>query len=299
MRASDIEETYTTENTLTHRCIPAYWRQLHAPWMLAGHSCASRHHHRIASPSRDPTTHPRIPLGRRAAVRYIFIIRDLQPQPSRCRFCRLEGERRSPSRSPSWSISRSGSPSPRSCPQMPGAEPGRGCSPKIVNSGIQPFQNNVRNHLCQGHPGRRRARPLPATSSVAGLAALEQIAVETAAPFLVGAQPSFADVCLVPRCSLPGASGSNLAGCLPLLAAEASLRGPAGVRGRPAEPSPIALPAEPYCRKDAVTGGRSPLGFRARPPRPRIPPGPVVEHQRAMGGQHRVEAARLSTVAPR
>ena len=69
---------------------------------------------------------------------------------------------------------------------------------EIVNSGIQPFQNLSLLELLRprisGDP-----RDLARTFNARGLATLEATAAETAGKFLVGDDPSVADVCLVPQ----------------------------------------------------------------------------------------------------
>jgi maleylpyruvate isomerase len=90
---------------------------------------------------------------------------------------------------------------------------------EIVNSGIQPLQNtSVARYVKDTLGGDEQAFARHFIGR--GLTALEQIAAETAGPFLVGALPSFADVCLVPQLYSARRFGVDLAPLPTLLAAE-------------------------------------------------------------------------------
>jgi maleylpyruvate isomerase len=92
---------------------------------------------------------------------------------------------------------------------------------EMVNAGIQPLQNGgvlarVRDQLHADEAAWARhyiAR---------GLAALELVGKETAAPFLVGDSPTLADVCLVPQLYNARRYAVDLAALPTLLAAEAA-----------------------------------------------------------------------------
>jgi maleylpyruvate isomerase len=92
---------------------------------------------------------------------------------------------------------------------------------EIVNSGIQPFQNT---------PALRYVKETLAADERAwlhhflgrGLVALEQSALLTAGPFLVGAAPTIADVCLVPQLYGARRFGLDLAPYPTLLGAESA-----------------------------------------------------------------------------
>lgn len=69
---------------------------------------------------------------------------------------------------------------------------------EIVNAGIQPFQNTP----TMGYVRTQLRGDVPAWLRFfleRGLRALERSARETAGTFLVGAHPTFADVCLIPQ----------------------------------------------------------------------------------------------------
>ena len=69
---------------------------------------------------------------------------------------------------------------------------------EIVNSGIQPFQNLAPAAFLRDES---KIDPMPFTRHfiTEGLRAMETLAKETAGRFLVGDEPSFADVCLIPQ----------------------------------------------------------------------------------------------------
>jgi maleylpyruvate isomerase len=112
---------------------------------------------------------------------------------------------------------------------------------EIVNSGIQPFQNtSVALHVKETLGGDEQAF---ARHFIArGLLALEQGASETAGPFLIGEQPSFADVCLVPQLFGARRFGVDLGAVPTLLAAE-----------RACEALPAFAAARPERQPDAPT----------------------------------------------
>lgn len=69
---------------------------------------------------------------------------------------------------------------------------------EMVNAGIQPLQNlAVRQHLSSLGAGDPSA--WARHFNVNGLEAIEKLAGETAGRFLVGEEPSWADVCLIPQ----------------------------------------------------------------------------------------------------
>jgi maleylpyruvate isomerase len=92
---------------------------------------------------------------------------------------------------------------------------------EIVNSGIQPFQNTpALRYIKETLEADQRAWLHHFLGR--GLAALEQSAGLTAGPFLVGAVPTIADVCLVPQLYGARRFGVDLDRYPTLLAAEAA-----------------------------------------------------------------------------
>jgi maleylpyruvate isomerase len=92
---------------------------------------------------------------------------------------------------------------------------------EIVNSGIQPFQNTPTLRYVKQTLGADERAWLHHFLG-RGLAALEQAATLTAGPFLVGAAPTIADVCLVPQLYGARRFGVDLASYPALLAADAA-----------------------------------------------------------------------------
>jgi maleylpyruvate isomerase len=113
---------------------------------------------------------------------------------------------------------------------------------EIVNAGIQPFQNtptlaHVKHQL--GGDEQAWARHFIAR----GLTALERSAAETAGTFLVGEQPTLADVCLVPQLYSARRFGVDLAPFPLLVRVEQACEAlPAFAAARP-ERQPDAAPA--------------------------------------------------------
>ncbi len=68
---------------------------------------------------------------------------------------------------------------------------------EIVNSGIQPFQNLKTHEKVKALGGNDRSWTQDFIKS--GFDAMEEISLRTAGDFLVGNEPSFADLCLVPQ----------------------------------------------------------------------------------------------------
>jgi maleylpyruvate isomerase len=91
---------------------------------------------------------------------------------------------------------------------------------EMVNSGIQPLQNapGVLAYVKHALGGDEQAFARHFVSR--GLAALERSALETAGAFLVGDQPSLADVCLVPQLFAARRFGVDLTPLPTLLAVE-------------------------------------------------------------------------------
>jgi maleylpyruvate isomerase len=116
---------------------------------------------------------------------------------------------------------------------------------EMVNSGIQPFQNTpttsyVRDTL--GADEKAWTRHFIAR----GLAALEQSAQETAGPFLLGAELTFADVCLVPQLFSARRFGVDLGAVPTLLASERACEAlPAFVAAHPDRQPDAPPPAGP------------------------------------------------------
>jgi maleylpyruvate isomerase len=116
---------------------------------------------------------------------------------------------------------------------------------EMVNSGIQPFQNapSVLAYVKHSLGGDEQAFARHFVGR--GLAALERSALETAGAFLVGDQPSFADVCLVPQLFAARRFGVDLAGLPTLLAVERACEAlPPFAEARP-ERQPDAKPSGP------------------------------------------------------
>ena len=89
-------------------------------------------------------------------------------------------------------------PQPALLPSEPWARARARQLAEIINAGIQPFQNTP----TMGYVAGTLRGDVPAWLRHflgRGLRALEQTARETAGTFLVGSQPTFADVCLVPQ----------------------------------------------------------------------------------------------------
>jgi len=92
---------------------------------------------------------------------------------------------------------------------------------ELVNSGIQPFQNTpVLAYVKRTLGGDERAWVHHFQQR--GLAALERAAGETAGSFLVGDEPSVADVCLVPQLNGARRFGLDVAPFPTLLRVEAA-----------------------------------------------------------------------------
>jgi maleylpyruvate isomerase len=112
-------------------------------------------------------------------------------------------------------------PTPPLIPEEPFAAARAWQLAEMVNSGIQPLQNSavllrVKNEL--GADEQAWARHFIAR----GLAALESVASETAAEYLVGSAVTVADVCLIPQLYNARRFGVDLAGCPTLTRVEAS-----------------------------------------------------------------------------
>jgi maleylpyruvate isomerase len=86
---------------------------------------------------------------------------------------------------------------------------------EIVNSGIQPFQNLPLTARYNEH--KLDAKALVASDIARGLDALQRSAEPHAGKFLVGNEPSFADVCLAPQLNAARRFGLDVA-TWPLLA---------------------------------------------------------------------------------
>src|SRR5690606_3535989 len=110
---------------------------------------------------------------------------------------------------------------------------------EIVNSGIQPLQNlSVQQHV--------KALGADPTAWAAhwvrrGLDALEAIGRESAGRFLVGDEPSFADVCLIPQLHGARRVGVDLAPFPTLLRVEAACAALDAFRRAHADAQPDAV----------------------------------------------------------
>lgn len=93
---------------------------------------------------------------------------------------------------------------------------------ELVNAGIQPLQNlSVLNRVKELAPAAH-AKDWAGPFVIRGLHALEQAARASAGRFLVGDQPSFADVCLVPQLYGARRFGVDLEAVPMLLAVESA-----------------------------------------------------------------------------
>ncbi len=70
---------------------------------------------------------------------------------------------------------------------------------EVVNAGTQPLQNLALLRHLEAISGQEAARSFAARVVEQGLSALEALSRSVKGRFLVGDQPSFADVCLVPQ----------------------------------------------------------------------------------------------------
>lgn len=111
-------------------------------------------------------------------------------------------------------------PEPRLIPEDPFGRARAWQLAEVVNSGIQPLQNlNVLQRLAAlGVDEKAWARDAIAR----GLTALEALVADVESPFLVGATPTIADLCLVPQLYNARRFGIDLSTCPTLTRVEAN-----------------------------------------------------------------------------
>jgi maleylpyruvate isomerase len=115
---------------------------------------------------------------------------------------------------------------------------------ELVNSGMQPFQNvPVLRHVKETLKADEQAWVRHFVGR--GLQALERTAAETAGKFLVGDQPTFADVCLVPQLYGARRYGVDLTETPILVRVEAACNALAAFSGAHADLQPDATPPRP------------------------------------------------------
>ncbi len=112
---------------------------------------------------------------------------------------------------------------------------------EICNSGIQPLQNLalLRSLKQMGADEIAFAR----AANEKGLAAIEEVASRVSAGFVVGDQPTYADVCLIPQLFSARRFGANLAPLSRLLEIEARCNAMAAFAGAHPDRQPDAEPA--------------------------------------------------------
>lgn len=110
---------------------------------------------------------------------------------------------------------------------------------ELINSGIQPLQNlKVIQYVEKTLEGDKKA--FAAHFIREGLEALEKMAQETAGAFLVGEQPTVADICLIPQLYGARRFGVDLAPFPVLLRAEESCNANAAFAAAHADKQPDA-----------------------------------------------------------
>ena len=115
---------------------------------------------------------------------------------------------------------------------------------QIVIAGIQPFQNTLTQQRLREEFGADVGRWLQGFVP-RGLFALEATAAESGGLFLVGDEPSFADVCLVPQLYFARRFGIDLAPYPRLLAVEAACARLPAFEAAHADRQPDAEPRTP------------------------------------------------------